>query len=296
MKQQSAQLTLASSRILDDAANVLNVRRFEITNTLQTTLDIEQMLLLFIDKIKNIVLFDGYLYEHAPLNVAIDAGIQAHHSCHYNLTIGNQELGSLTLFRRQRFSDDEITAIETMLCCLVYPLKNAITYQEALRSARIDPLTNVNNRVAFREAMDREYQLSRRTGAPLSALLLDVDHFKTINDKYGHACGDSVLTIVAEKIVENVRSSDLVFRYGGEEFVVLLSNTPDCGADLVAQRILGSMAAIQTNLLPTDHTVTVSIGVAELKPDESVDEFLQRADQAMYRAKHNGRNQICAGS
>lgn len=296
MKQQSAQLALASSRALDDVANALNVRRFELTNTLQTTLNIEQMQTLFIDKIANIISFDGYLYEHAPLQITVDSGIKAHHSCNYNLSIDGQELGSLKLFRRRRFSDDEITAIETMLCCLVYPLRNAIKYQDALRSARIDPLTNVNNRVAFREAFNREYELFRRSGTPISALFLDVDHFKLINDQYGHACGDSILKAVAEQIVEDVRSSDLVFRYGGEEFVVLLRNTSDSGANLVAERILKSMATVKNEMLPSNHKITVSIGVAEMKPDETSDDFLKRADQAMYRAKNNGRNQIAAAS
>jgi diguanylate cyclase (GGDEF)-like protein len=123
--------------------------------------------------------------------------------------------------------------------------------------------------------------------------LLDIDHFKKINDTYGHDKGDAVLRSVATCLQDSVRASDIVFRYGGEEFVVLLSNTAASGAFHLGERIrkaLEKLACEADGGAPL--RVTASLGVATLAPNESKEKLLKRADQAMYRAKHMGRNQV----
>ena len=134
--------------------------------------------------------------------------------------------------------------------------------------------------------------MSIRHTKNLSIIFLDIDHFKAINDQYGHECGDIALTTVAKRIKESLRSSDIVFRFGGEEFVILLSNTDLAGAELLAERI---RSTIELHTLAYDMAtikITASLGVGALRKDDTVETFIKRADDAMYKAKKNGKNQI----
>jgi diguanylate cyclase (GGDEF)-like protein len=182
--------------------------------------------------------------------------------------------------------------LEALLCCLIYPLKNATLYHQALKMAYTDPLTQTNNRASFEDSVKREMSLAARGDKSLSVIFLDIDHFKTINDYYGHACGDVALSSVAKWIKESLRASDLVFRFGGEEFVILLSDTDINGAKLLAERI---RISIEQHTLAYDMSaikITASLGVSGLQVNDTVDSFIGRADDAMYQAKRSGRNQV----
>ena len=163
--------------------------------------------------------------------------------------------------------------------------------------ARVDPLTGVANRRRFFEAADEEISRSRRYGHPLSVLMIDLDHFKRVNDTYGHAVGDEALKAVTRTCVEILRENDVFARIGGEEFVAAL---PETGLDVamsVADRLLDAIAHTPLAAGPGGErvTLTVSIGVTALASDDAdVDAILNRADAAMYEAKRNGRNQIVA--
>ncbi|XEI32141.1 membrane-associated sensor domain-containing protein [Aeromonas veronii] len=162
--------------------------------------------------------------------------------------------------------------------------------------ARQDPLTGVANRRHFNIELERALAHSLESGAPLSLILIDVDHFKRFNDHYGHQVGDICLKEVAQALNRAVRTpSDLVARYGGEEFVLLLPNTDRQAAASVAQRLQDSLASLQLEHLASDVAawVTVSQGIASRVSGEGADPLLERADQALYRAKALGRNQFC---
>lgn len=155
--------------------------------------------------------------------------------------------------------------------------------------ASTDPLTGLKNRRRFDEVMAREMFRAQRYGTPLSLVLYDVDHFKRINDAYGHVVGDKVLTQLSELIASRVRSTDELSRWGGEEFAILLPGA-DAGQ---AQAIAKSLRDLVSDV-PFDEvgTVTCSFGVAQFDGQESAEEFVARADAAVYRAKMNGRNRI----
>jgi diguanylate cyclase (GGDEF)-like protein len=125
-------------------------------------------------------------------------------------------------------------------------------------------------------------------------LVIDIDHFKSFNDEHGHTFGDDVLVAVSQTIANTVRRSDLLFRYGGEEFVVLASHTGEEGAMLLAERIRENVSALQT-VRGRSTNVTVSVGVARLQEKESAETFFERADKALYSAKRNGRNRSLLG-
>lgn len=153
----------------------------------------------------------------------------------------------------------------------------------------IDPLTGAFNRRHMMPCLDYAIERSRRVKAPASLLLIDMDHFKRINDELGHAAGDMALSGLVQIINNRARKLDLLFRVGGEEFLLLLPDTREAEAAVVAEDLRVAVAGAA--LLP-DWLMTISIGVSELQPHESQGEWLKRADQAMYAAKRSGRNRV----
>jgi len=150
-----------------------------------------------------------------------------------------------------------------------------------------DPLTGVGNRRFFMERLRQELHRSERTGRAFVLLMLDLDHFKLVNDRFGHQRGDEVLARCADILVQNVRKTDLAARYGGEEFCVLLPETSEERGMLVAGKL---RSAIEKTTCNTKTPITVSIGVAEWAQEDTRDDLLRRADRAMYGAKKRGRN------
>lgn len=168
-------------------------------------------------------------------------------------------------------------------------------YERSLSLALTDSLTGLYNRRYTVRHLDGLMQRTRDNGKPVSVLLFDIDHFKSVNDTYGHAAGDEVLRAIGQRASANLRGTDMVARFGGEEFVVVMSDTPRELAAMVADRIRERIAAEPISLPdnPAGLTVTVSIGVATTGLDDTTpDDILRRADAAMYRAKAAGRNRV----
>ncbi len=159
-------------------------------------------------------------------------------------------------------------------------------------TARRDALTGLLNRRGFLELAQREVVRARRGKTALSIVLLDIDHFKRVNDSHGHAVGDETLRVLSGVLVASVRNQDLVGRWGGEEFVLLLPETSVAGAAMVAEKIRRSVAeqVQQTGAKPPP--VTVTLGVTELGDSRSLDEAVHRADVALYQGKAAGRNRV----
>jgi diguanylate cyclase (GGDEF)-like protein len=160
--------------------------------------------------------------------------------------------------------------------------------------ARIDFLTNLANRRAFYEQGERELRGLERGGRPAAVVMLDIDHFKAINDRYGHAGGDAAIRAVAALIRTNLRAGDSAGRLGGEEFALLLPDTALDAAFVVAERIRASTEALVVAHEGRTINVTISGGVAALCADASLDAWVARADAALYQAKQGGRNRVVA--
>ncbi len=170
-----------------------------------------------------------------------------------------------------------------------------VAQDELQRLAHTDALTGLNNRRLFMDRLDEESRRVERHGGNMSVVLLDLDHFKQINDRYGHDAGDRVLRVAAERTVNVKRASDVAARVGGEEFALLLPATDAAGALHLAQRLRRAIEEIDTGLLlGTTEPVTASIGVATVAAGTGdAGSLLRRADQALYRAKNGGRNRVC---
>jgi diguanylate cyclase (GGDEF)-like protein len=183
-----------------------------------------------------------------------------------------------------------------MVLALVGTLGNIIMiferlHAELVRQASVDPLTESLNRRSF--MLRAETILSRRRADRLAVLLMDLDHFKAVNDRYGHAAGDAVLTAFANLSRQVLRDGDLFSRYGGEEFVALLTDCDAAGAEAMAERLRARLAAHAIIVNDQKITLTVSIGIAvPTRPGIPLEDLVGSADTALYRAKALGRNRV----
>jgi diguanylate cyclase (GGDEF)-like protein len=171
-------------------------------------------------------------------------------------------------------------------------LKLKEAYKRIEELAELDELTGSFNRRCIMRMLDEEIARSARSGSSCSIALIDLDHFKRVNDSYGHPTGDEVLRTFAITMFANIRSVDRFGRYGGEEFLLLLPDMPNEGAVPAMDRLRAIVADLDWSAFSPGMKVTLSAGVATLKPDETTDSFLARADSALYTAKAQGRNRI----
>ncbi|KAA8557207.1 MULTISPECIES: GGDEF domain-containing protein [Pseudomonas] len=162
------------------------------------------------------------------------------------------------------------------------------------QKALVDPLTGLPNRAAWSERLDHEVNAWHQRGNSLSLAMLDLDHFKRINDGYGHLAGDKVLKIIANVLRKRLRPNDFIARFGGEEFVLLMPDSSLSDALAVGEVLRAAIAACPFHFKGEPVTITVSMGVAQLQPGERSELALKRADEALYRAKAAGRNQVQA--
>ncbi len=182
-----------------------------------------------------------------------------------------------------------LTAAGVFTAIFVYAITEA---QEKLQTLAItDPLTGLRNRVMLDDAMLRAIQQFKRSKTQTSLLAIDIDHFKPVNDDFGHAVGDEILVKVSEVLATRFRQVDQIFRFGGEEFLVLLNET---GLNEAAKAADDLRQLIEEKKLLSGRALTVSIGVAELTAEDDSDTWMQRADANLYKAKETGRNRVVA--
>lgn len=270
-------------------------RLLHLSNSLQSSLAIEDILSRFSDEIKQYIPHDslGYIRGETTRKKDFDFchGKKARFKLSHQLAINpDKSLGSLVLSRKRKFTDTETRELEHLACTLIYPLRNALLYKDALHAAHKDALTGIGNRAALDEVLSREVELAQRHDRSLGIIIIDIDHFKTINDTYGHTTGDCLLKALSFSAEETIRLSDQIFRYGGEEFVVLLPETAISGVKRLAERIRRNIEALESKCEGSVIKMTASLGIATLNYNEDENEFFSRVDKALYHAKNDGRN------
>ncbi|HEY8924410.1 MAG TPA: diguanylate cyclase [Polyangia bacterium] len=232
----------------------------------------------FVDRIRAMT-----LALPADLSVTPEAGAHARTACHEFET---RDPRSVIRWVSRTFLEPE--PAEVIICTdITTEVDLAAAYQ---RLAVTDTLTGLANRRGIDQHMRREVARVVRHGYRLSFVLLDIDHFKNVNDRFGHGVGDEVLRRVSESMGRTLRASDMAARWGGEEFLVVLTDTGLDGARMCAERI---RAAVEALSLPRVSHVTISAGVAELTAGEDLSVALLRADEMLYKAKASGRNCVC---
>lgn len=271
--------------------DAMQARALSLLAKLHTHLDIELLLQTFSREVR-----DAIPHQAIGLDCPDDllstplATSPLRHCVH--LILDGEYVCDLKLYAHRKLSTAEMWQLELWLSVIGYPLRNAIQLHKMRMQVFRDPLTGVQNRIAMDQAMSREVAAAQRHENELSMLVIDIDWFKSINDKFGHSTGDVALRHTADLIRSNLRDCDQIFRYGGEEFIVLLSHTDTLGAVILAERIRRHLAQSDQLVGDIRIPITVSIGVASLLAEDSVDSFFDKADRALYRAKESGRNRV----
>ena len=194
------------------------------------------------------------------------------------------------------FNVNDLDFILNLSEFIAMSISNAVLYEQANKLAVTDGLTGISNRPSMEKSLRIEFERSKRYNSPLSLILLDVDHFKDVNDTYGHQKGDEILIAIASLLKKACRANDIAARYGGEEFLMILPQSNAQGAFKIAERVRKEMMKISFTGNESNFAVTVSCGVAEFNKDyESINKLIAVADRALYEAKNGGRNKTILG-
>ncbi|PVZ61773.1 hypothetical protein C9422_04900 [Pseudomonas sp. B1(2018)] len=210
-------------------------------------------------------------------------------------------LGTMDQHQKQRDErEQEVAArLHSLAERVAHMEQEAQGYREHLEEQRqkalVDPLTGLPNRAAWSERLDHEVKQWQQHGNTLLLAMLDLDHFKRINDNYGHLAGDKVLKIIASVLRKRLRGTDFIARFGGEEFVLLMPSTVPAAGLKLLESLRASIEACPFHFKGEPVTITVSVGMSAFRPGEHSDQVLKRADQALYRAKNAGRNRVEPG-
>jgi diguanylate cyclase (GGDEF)-like protein len=210
------------------------------------------------------------------------------------MIIAGTPIGVLGVAIDPPLQDPQRRILTAAAALLAVSLKNAELFREVHENSVRDSLTGCFNRRHALEVVDAELRRARRSHMPLSMIMFDLDHFKRINDHYGHLAGDAVLAAVGGRMKAVLRGSDMKCRYGGEEFLILLPDTPLSGARRVAETLRGEIQDHPVTFNDERINVTASFGLTAITPGE-LDPLviMGRADSALYRAKQQGRNRVC---
>jgi len=213
------------------------------------------------------------------------------------LKVAEDTVGIINLYRfaYETFAPAQTRMLSTLANQVALALRNARAYRKTQESARRDGLTQLYNHAAFQDFLEHEFDAFRRYNRPLSLIMFDIDHFKTINDTYGHQTGDFILQELAALGLASVRKADILARYGGEEFALILPDTDIARAQILADRLWKKVQEYGFQYNDTTLTITISLGVASASVGKLThkEELIHAADTALYRAKTAGRNCWC---
>lgn len=231
-------------------------------------------------------------------SAVVPEGVEFDGQVYYPLIVGDTTAGVLAVDisadRPDQPDSDWRRAMGAVATMVAIAARKAQLGREVEENGVYDDLTGCFNRAHSMRVLQTELQRARRQQASFALIIFDLDHFKTVNDTYGHLCGDAILAAVGQRTRDILRNSDTKCRYGGEEFMVLLPDTPRPGALHVAESLRQQLAEIQVMWNGTPVSVTASVGLtmAMLKEVDPIP-LIGRADAALYRAKNGGRNQVC---
>lgn len=261
-----------------------NKRGLLLLEQLQTTLDLSQLLNKFAIEASKYVNFSGLRFTSLDSTTNARGSRTAKIEKQFELIIENEFLGTLTYAINKPMHADDVSILTELHTYLVNPFRNAIAYQRALTLAMQDGLTGLGNRRYFDEQLNRAVNQAKRQNNDVGLVLCDLNKFKTINDTFGHHVGDKVLQHFSTALKNSIRESDSVFRFGGDEFAILVEDASRESLDIIHQRI---HSALETDAVLSKYKVGSSLGATFLHRTDTTESFFERADQALYSKKMN---------
>ncbi|KPH60970.1 diguanylate cyclase [Pseudoalteromonas porphyrae] len=254
---------------------------------LQTTLNVEELLTIYANYAKQIINFSGLQFQSSLGVAQIASSDNSKPPYSFDLDINNEHLGQLIYFCQYPLTGNIEKKLAGLHSVLIYPLRNALMYNRVLKLATKDALTGLNNRSQFNDVLAQKLERCRRHHRPFSLMLLDLDNFKQVNDNFGHKTGDDVLQEFSSVLCSSIRGTDCVFRFGGDEFAVLIDDPEFTTNKVIAQRV---MRLVTESNLMKQYEVTTSIGFTLANSQDCENEIFARADKGLYKAKASGRN------
>lgn len=219
---------------------------------------------------------------------------QPYHVQQWSLQGSRQQGDTILLVREAKVERQELSLINDALQILHEPLQRALEYEDLFEMANNDALTGLANRRVFEDRIDSMLDGAKRHSRPISFASMDLDYFKQVNDNFGHAEGDRVLQLVAEVMKKTLRSSDLLVRMGGDEFVLVLPDTSLKAAYSLSERLCKAIHKLKITV-PDGRQLGVSIGLIQYQPGMGREDLLAKADEILYQAKSEGRARVCVG-
>ena len=249
---------------------------------LQTTLDIDELLNIFAIEVTRYIDFSGLYFKSLNLNTVFPGSRKAKKEQRFELKVDDNFIGTLTYGINSPISLTNFKVLEQLHQCLLHPIKNAIAYHAAMQLAMQDGLTGLGNRRYFDEQLKRSMHNANRHHSLVGLVLGDLNKFKAINDTYGHIAGDNVLQEFANVLRLCTRDSDSLFRFGGDEFAIIVENANDTALTIIENRINLSLA---NNLQLNKYQLGCSIGSTFMNRADNELSFFERADEILYRRK-----------
>lgn len=260
-----------------------------LVSQLQTTLDLQQQLDIFSMSAGRVLTLNGLTLKTALGEFQARGSKAGKYHYQTTLMLENQMLAELCYEAQYAFTplvQQQLLLLESEW---LFALRNALVVSRLQQMALKDPLTTLGNRRFFDDSLAKAVLLAKRHQLPFALLLLDLDNFKQVNDLEGHSVGDDVLLKVADCMRETLRTTDSLFRFGGDEFAVLLTDSDAEYAERVAERLLG---VIKSDPFLLKHNVGCSIGLARLSPEQQPKDLFHLADEALYQAKASGKGNV----
>jgi len=251
---------------------------------LQTTLDLSRVLEIFATEAAKYVKFSGLYFQNQTLSKSLAGSKKAKQERQFELKLNDEFIGTLSYGINSPISMYHYQELKRIHQILLHPLNNALKYHQAMQLAMQDSLTNLGNRRYFDEQLKRAMHNANRNQGQVGLVLGDLNKFKVINDTYGHSTGDQVLQQFAHVLRTCIRDSDSVFRFGGDEFAIIVEHATEYALDIIQTRV---DKALKTNALLAKYKVTCSLGTTFMNRADNEHTLFERADQALYRQKMN---------
>ncbi|MBA6390752.1 GGDEF domain-containing protein [Colwellia sp. BRX10-3] len=259
-------------------------RNLALLEQLQTTLDVTKLINIFAIEVAKYLDFSGVYFKHADISATARGSRQAKAERQFELKINGQFFGIITYAVNIPISMANYKVLSELHELLINPLKNAVQYHQAMQLAMQDSLTQLGNRRSFDEQIKRAMAQASRRHTRVGLILSDLNKFKAVNDTFGHDIGDNVLVQFAKALRQSVRDTDCVFRFGGDEFAIIVADATEQSLAVIEHRIYHAMSQ---DALIAKYNVTSSLGLAFMNRADNAISFFKRADKALYSQKMN---------